>query len=1337
MIYLNKRILSLILTVFIILSVYVPVAANSESVNIALGKAAFAVNSASDTMPSMAVDGDVETAWISGSGDGYAREFILDLGKAQTVNSIRLVPAEDGSADNITIYGAEVNVYKGKSQIAAVETIGDGNVTVEDSETAYRYLVFERAAEETETAFGFAEIEVYSSDEAYTDAQNVALATTSDKSILISSLADSMDYTRYLESRGVIGANLLDGDKSTSTGTTAAKESPIRMMVNLGTPTKLSHVAYQSAPPSQDYINYFKIVATDSYTSAKNIYSEADYDVLAEVTVTPLDGQSNSGLIVFDVPDEFKDNLYSWVGIIKPCASPEQKYTRLSVSTFQAYAPKAADEGGEGGEGGEGEGGGEIIPDDGFDLSQYSDVAAGKPSFALSSDEGTAPRQALDGNAETYWKAKNFESNSEQLIVDLGDTYTVKGIGILPAFSGSADNMTVYGVSDLLFKDKTAILNVGTIDSEELYVEEATSGEFRYIIFERSAAAEDTDFAIAEVAVYVPNAEAENDATSGSVSLMTLNKPIFMSNLANSHDNTSKYNESKKAGFNDDNPTTSAGDATSETAPMRIITDMGMDVKLSHVAVQVKNSSADYGNAFKIVATDSYSSAKDNFNEGHYDVIAVVDTLNRDSAKDSGLVVVEVPDALKDNKYRYVGVIKPHATNLTGAANNFNRLEISTLQAYANSSDICDLVAETGDSYIISDINASVSDTELRIKTQLLNGEDAHKLIGIFVRNTADGAETLYAESTVAHAGAPNSLEITAEVENGTSGTWEAALIKGREIIKYYENLRRQTERPAYEGDNEGAIEYNQIGTSISASISADCSVMAMVILKPGADAESFGADDIFAHIIAKSPKNDNSEWKYTFDYTMPSDAAEGEYGVVFATDNPDSVLSESSYVFANTDTSAVVSDFENVTEENFAELVRENSGFFGTVSDELLASETMAKSFMLAKDGIEKGLFDENIENWNSVEAITAAAKAAIVIDGAFFDSDADITPYIGSMPDVFTDSYDEEEFMEILGAVQKSAPTTAKAAAKAIGRASALCLVANGSQEDIVYALENYSEQLGIEESTLETKYSMLDIAKKLSKNMSIVKADYADGMDKEVSDILDELKSKDKVTATEKGHSSSGGGGGGGMNLGGVSPVVIPQVNVDAVTQKPQSGFSDIGAYSWAEAAITELSQRGIIAGKGNGLFDPSGTLTREETVKLLILAMELTTDGLGENNYSDCKVGEWYYPFVTAAKVNELVYGVSKQDFGVGMKVTRQDLAVMLNRAIAKMGIEYDGETSEFADSANISDYAKDAVNTLNGLGIINGYTDGSFKPMGNATRAEAAVIFHRFLNIIEK
>ena len=74
-----------------------------------------------------------------------------------------------------------------------------------------------------------------------------------------------------------------------------------------------------------------------------------------------------------------------------------------------------------------------------------------------------------------------------------------------------------------------------------------------------------------------------------------------------------------------------------------------------------------------------------------------------------------------------------------------------------------------------------------------------------------------------------------------------------------------------------------------------------------------------------------------------------------------------------------------------------------------------MAKSFMLAMEGFEKGVFDENIEGRNNIEAITAAAKAAIVIDGAFFENDVDITPYIGSMPDVFTDSYDEDEFLDV----------------------------------------------------------------------------------------------------------------------------------------------------------------------------------------------------------------------------------------------------------------------------------------------------------------------------------
>lgn len=52
-----------------------------------------------------------------------------------------------------------------------------------------------------------------------------------------------------------------------------------------------------------------------------------------------------------------------------------------------------------------------------------------------------------------------------------------------------------------------------------------------------------------------------------------------------------------------------------------------------------------------------------------------------------------------------------------------------------------------------------------------------------------------------------------------------------------------------------------------------------------------------------------------------------------------------------------------------------------------------------------------------------------------------------------------------------------------------------------------------------------------------------------------------------------------------------------------------------------------------------------------------------------------------------------------------------------------------KTAEFSDAGDISDYAKDAVAYLAGEGVLSGFEDGSFKPLNNISRAEAAVIIY--------
>ena len=93
---------------------------------------------------------------------------------------------------------------------------------------------------------------------------------------------------------------------------------------------------------------------------------------------------------------------------------------------------------------------------------------------------------------------------------------------------------------------------------------------------------------------------------------------------------------------------------------------------------------------------------------------------------------------------------------------------------------------------------------------------------------------------------------------------------------------------------------------------------------------------------------------------------------------------------------------------------------------------------------------------------------------------------------------------------------------------------------------------------------------------------------------------------------------------------------------------------------------------------------------------------------------------------------LISGMGNNMFGGDMCITREDMAVILAKMAENAGMEITGNAADFSDSAEIFDYAKTAVSYLSGIGIINGTGGGKFSPKSFATRAEAAVIFDRFL-----
>lgn len=225
--------------------------------------------------------------------------------------------------------------------------------------------------------------------------------------------------------------------------------------------------------------------------------------------------------------------------------------------------------------------------------------------------------------------------------------------------------------------------------------------------------------------------------------------------------------------------------------------------------------------------------------------------------------------------------------------------------------------------------------------------------------------------------------------------------------------------------------------------------------------------------------------------------------------------------------------------------------------------------------------------------------------------------------------------------------------------------------------------------------------------------------------------------QLESQQGGSTGGGGGGGGGASVPGLSAgggiTVTPVDNVDATKQNDKNAnenykysFSDIAEVEWAIEAIEALTAKGIINGVGDRKFDPQGTVTREQFVKMLCVALGLTEEA--EITFADIAADDWSVPYIKKAVKAGLISGVDENTFGYGVGISRQDIAVILHRTIKDTT-----GTAQFADNAEIADYAKDAVGALSGLKILNGFEDGSFKPNASCTRAQAAVIIYNYLN----
>lgn len=221
-----------------------------------------------------------------------------------------------------------------------------------------------------------------------------------------------------------------------------------------------------------------------------------------------------------------------------------------------------------------------------------------------------------------------------------------------------------------------------------------------------------------------------------------------------------------------------------------------------------------------------------------------------------------------------------------------------------------------------------------------------------------------------------------------------------------------------------------------------------------------------------------------------------------------------------------------------------------------------------------------------------------------------------------------------------------------------------------------------------------------------------------------------------------SAGGGNGGAGGGGGGISVKVDNRVNSgtfpadgQTMTNPIRAGFDDIEGVEWAIEAIVALADKGIINGKAERIFDPNASITREEFVKILTLACGYS-DKAEKNYFEDVNKNDWFVGVVNSAYEHKLVSGIGNGKFGVGQPISRQDMAVMIYNALKAKGKSALESDVVFEDATLISDYAKEAVDTLCEKGVMNGISDKLFDPLGNATRAQAAKVVYCVLSELQ-
>ena len=181
---------------------------------------------------------------------------------------------------------------------------------------------------------------------------------------------------------------------------------------------------------------------------------------------------------------------------------------------------------------------------------------------------------------------------------------------------------------------------------------------------------------------------------------------------------------------------------------------------------------------------------------------------------------------------------------------------------------------------------------------------------------------------------------------------------------------------------------------------------------------------------------------------------------------------------------------------------------------------------------------------------------------------------------------------------------------------------------------------------------------------------------------------------------------------------------------VTVKVSEAFSDVPSSAWYYNNVMQAAANGIVSGYPDGTFKPGNSVTRRDFAIMLTQMLGVSNDGTAVSPFIDVDDDDYGVVSIAYCKAHNIISGYDDGTFKPDATITRQEAASMIVKA---MGVSKASEEL-YPDDSTIAGWAKDAVYKAKAAGLMKGYEeDGTFRPTGKITRAEAASIMVNALN----